>query len=163
PYAPEILAGIEEGIAEALACGTAVVGDISNTMVTGAPLRQSQLDGVLFCEIIGFNPPDPAAVVDRVRASIPAVNAHAPGRAALAAHAPESVSPAVLRAIGEAVARDGLKTCSVHLSESMEEVEFVRAGSGPWRQLLEDLGAWNPAWLAPGVSPVEYLDSHGFL
>ena len=53
--------------------------------------------------------------------------------------------------------------CSVHLSESAEEVEFIKTGGGPWRALLEELGVWDPAWTAPGVSPVQYLDESGFL
>jgi cytosine/adenosine deaminase-related metal-dependent hydrolase len=59
--------------------------------------------------------------------------------------------------------RDGLAPCSVHLSESEEEVEFVRTGGGPWRSLLESLGSWDPEWQAPGQTPVEYLDACGFL
>jgi cytosine/adenosine deaminase-related metal-dependent hydrolase len=49
------------------------------------------------------------------------------------------------------------------VAESPEEVEFLRTGEGPWRALLEDLGVWNPAWIAPGVSPVQYLDGLGLL
>jgi cytosine/adenosine deaminase-related metal-dependent hydrolase len=52
---------------------------------------------------------------------------------------------------------------SVHLSESEAEVEFIRAGGGPWRQFLEELGAYDPSWTPPGRSPVEFLDEHGFL
>ena len=52
----------------------------------------------------------------------------------------------------------------MHLSESVEEVEFIRTGGGPWRALLEELGAWDPAWTAAGgVSPVQFLDESGFL
>ena len=29
--------------------------------------------------------------------------------------------------------------------------------------LLEELGSWNPSWVAPGATPVEYLDGCGFL
>jgi len=163
PETAEILAGVETGIAEALGCGTAAVGDISNTLVTAAPLRRSRLDGMVFNEIIGFNPSDAAIVVDRARHAVRALNDQRPARASLAAHAPYSVSPAVMRAIAGAVSADALASCSVHLSESEEEVEFIRSGTGPWRQLLEDLGVWNPAWMAPAVSPVAYLDQLGFL
>src|SRR5713101_7853784 len=41
--APEILEGVAEGIAEAIGCGTAAVGDISNTLVTRQPLTDSAL------------------------------------------------------------------------------------------------------------------------
>jgi cytosine/adenosine deaminase-related metal-dependent hydrolase len=51
----------------------------------------------------------------------------------------------------------------VHLAESPEEVQFMKSGSGPWRSLLEELDAWEPSWVAPGVGPVHYLDQLGFL
>ena len=46
------------------------------------------------------------------------------------------------RAIRAALARMPLLPTSVHLGESPEEVELLATGQGPWRQLLEDLGAW---------------------
>jgi len=55
-------------------------------------------------------------------------------------------------AIRKAVDRDPFVPCSVHLAESVEEVEFVRSGQGPWRHLLEQLGVWDASWVAPGVS-----------
>jgi cytosine/adenosine deaminase-related metal-dependent hydrolase len=84
-------------------------------------------------------------------------------RASLAAHAPYSVAPLVFRAIREAADRHALGPCSVHLSESSEECEFLRSGSGPWRTLLEEIGAWDPRWVPPGCSPVRFLDESGFL
>ena len=36
-----ILSGVDEGIREAVACGTALVGDISNTLVTFDPLCEA--------------------------------------------------------------------------------------------------------------------------
>jgi cytosine/adenosine deaminase-related metal-dependent hydrolase len=162
PNAADILDAIDDGIGQAIRCGTVAVGDISNTLTTCAPLAASALDGVVFCEIIGFNPQDPIALVERAREAIRDAIARTGCRASLAAHAPYSVAPAVLRAIAAAVDRDGL-ACSVHVAESRHEVEFLHAGGGPWRALLEDVGAWNPAWVPPGVSPVRYLDDEGFL
>jgi cytosine/adenosine deaminase-related metal-dependent hydrolase len=52
---------------------------------------------------------------------------------------------------------------TVHLAESAEELEFVRQGAGPWRDLLEEMGTWNDAWTPHGGSPVEYLADLGFL
>jgi cytosine/adenosine deaminase-related metal-dependent hydrolase len=84
-------------------------------------------------------------------------------RPSLAAHAPYSVAPRVFRAIREAIDRRPALPCSVHLSESAEEVEFLQTGGGPWRGLLAELGSWDPRWHPPGVSPVEFLDESGFL
>ena len=58
----------------------------------------------------------------------------------------------------QAINRDPFVPNSVHLAESAEELEFIRHGRGPWRELLEDLGVWDPAWVPPGGSPVQFLD-----
>jgi cytosine/adenosine deaminase-related metal-dependent hydrolase len=159
----EVLDAIDRAIDEAAACGTVLIGDISNTLVTLAPLTRSSLAAVVFYELIGFNAPDPTALVDRARQELDAMKPTDRVRTSLAAHAPYSVAPLLLRAIHRAVDRDPFLPCSVHLAESAEEVEFIEKGTGPWRHLLEELGAWNSAWMVPGVSPVQYLDEAGFL
>jgi aminodeoxyfutalosine deaminase len=159
----EIVEGVRAGIDEALRCGTALVGDISNTLVTFDPLARSPLGGVLFYELIRFNTDDPEALVGDACRQIDALPSHERVRPSLAAHAPYSVAPRVFRAIRDAIDRRPVVPCSVHLSESPEEVEFLRSGGGPWRTLLEELGSWDPRWTPPGVSPVEFLDDAGFL
>jgi cytosine/adenosine deaminase-related metal-dependent hydrolase len=84
-------------------------------------------------------------------------------RVSLAAHAPYSVSPRLFQSIRRELDRDPFARTSVHLGESAEERELLEHGTGPWRQLLEDLGAWDEAWIAPGCGPVEYLDRMRFL
>jgi cytosine/adenosine deaminase-related metal-dependent hydrolase len=163
PASPEIIAGIDEGIAEALASGTAIVGDISNTLATFAPLASSPLAGIVFYELIKFNPIDPDAFVEDARREIAALPATGRLRASLAAHAPYSVAPLVFRAIRRAVDRDPFAPCSVHVSESAEEIEFIRTGGGPWRDVLEEVGAWNADWVPPAGSPVQFLEDSGFL
>ena len=76
----------------------------------------------------------------------------------LAPHAPYPVSPQLFQGIRAALARMPFQPTSVHLGESPEEVELLATGRGPWRRLLEELGAWDPAWQPPGCRPVEYLD-----
>ena len=161
--APEILNAVDLAVAEATAAGTAVVGDISNTLVTFGSIARSPLAAVVFYELIRFNAPHPEAFVEAACREIEALAQTDQVRASLAAHAPYSVSPLVFRAIRAAIDRMPFVPCSVHLSESAEEVEFMRSGEGDWRALLEELGAWDPAWVRPGVSPVQFLDESGFL
>jgi aminodeoxyfutalosine deaminase len=163
PRSREIVDALEAGIDEAVANGTALVGDISNTLVTYDPLARSLLGGVVFYELIRFNVQDPAAFVEHAERQLEALAPNERVRRSLAAHAPYSVAPLVLRAIRRAVDRDPFAPCSVHLSESAEEVEFIKSGGGPWRAFLEELGTWEPSWVPPGVSPVQYLDDNGFL
>jgi cytosine/adenosine deaminase-related metal-dependent hydrolase len=163
PNAPEILDSIGRALEESVACGTAIVGDVSNTLVTFEPLKKSRVAGVVFYELIRFNAPDPEGVVNAAWRTIDALKPTNRVHVGLAAHAPHSVAPLVLRAIRKAIDRDPFAPCSVHLSESAAEVEFIRSGEGPWRTLLEEVGAWDPLWVAPGVSPVQFLDDSGFL
>lgn len=163
PAASEILRGVDRAIDEAVACGTALVGDISNTLVTFGPLARSRLAAVVFNEVIRFNGADAARVVEQARRQIEALVPTDLVRTSLAAHAPYSVSPLAFREIRRAIERDPLARCSVHLSESAEEVEFIRTGRGPWRAVLEELGSWDPSWVPPAVGPVQYLDDSGFL
>ncbi len=163
PRAPHILEAMDVAITESTAFGTALVGDISNTLVSFAALARSPLAAVVFLEVLGFNVSDADALVDHACREIDALGPTERVRASLAAHAPYSVAPLVFRAIRKAVDRAPFAPYSVHLSESVEEVDFIRNGGGPWRQLLEEVGTWNAAWTAPGVSPVQFLDDSGFL
>jgi cytosine/adenosine deaminase-related metal-dependent hydrolase len=182
PQAAEIVDGVRDGIDEAVRCGTAIVGDISNTLVTVGPLRDSALGGVVFYELIRFNAPDAEALVAeacRQIDSLPPARdsrpdagrtaastrraSQAPVVASLAAHAPYSVSPQVFRAIRTAVEpRAGLPV-SVHLCEGREEIELLATGQGAWRAFLQEVGSWDPAWVPPGCTPVAFLDGSGFL
>jgi cytosine/adenosine deaminase-related metal-dependent hydrolase len=81
-------------------------------------------------------------------------------RPSIVPHAPYSVSPALLRAIAAA---NGDRPFSMHLGESEQEIEFLRAGTGEWRALLESLGVWNPTWTPPGRGPIAYLDELGLV
>jgi aminodeoxyfutalosine deaminase len=163
PSGAEILDAVDNALKEAVAYGTAVVGDISNTLVTFDPLRRSSLAAVVFYELIRFNTPDPAGVVAQAVADLDALVPTDRVRTGLAAHAPYSVAPLVLRAIRQAADRRPFAPCSIHLAESAEEVEFILDGGGPWRALLEEVGSWDPAWVPPGGTPVEFLDDSGFL
>lgn len=161
PGADSVLAGVGEGIREAVASGTALVGDISNTLVSFDPLVRSALAGVVFYELIRFRAASPDEMVAVVQEALERVAALKSGnvRASLAAHAPYSVSADLFRALSGSYSTP----FAVHLSESVEEMEFVRTGGGPWRAFLEDMGSWDPSFVAPAVSPVEYLDRTGVL
>ena len=163
PSAPEILESIERGIEQSIATGTALVGDISNTLVSFEPLARSPLAAVVFNEVIRFASADAERVVSDAVRRLELLRPTAMVKPSLAAHAPYSVAPAAFQALHRAVGRRDLPACSVHLSESREEVEFVRTGEGPWRALLEEIGTWDASWTPPAVSPVEYLDALEFL
>jgi len=147
------------------AAGTVLVGDISNTLDFVEVLGEQGLGGLVFHELIGFNPDDPRRMVRESRARVDEIE-RALGhrgddlRLTPSAHAPYSVAPALFRAI--AAGRSSLPL-TVHLGESPEEVEFLRTGRGPIRRLLEDLGVWTDEWPLPGCDPVVYMQRLGYL
>ena len=163
PRSRVVIQAAEDAIREAKACGTAAVGDISNTLVTGPLLADADMAALVFHELIGFDVADPTAMVAEARRNIDAQPAMPGVRWTLAAHAPYSVSPGLFAALRADLEQQAFRVSSVHLGESAEEVELLRSGTGPWRTLLRELGVVTDSWPVPGVGPVDYLESLGFL
>jgi aminodeoxyfutalosine deaminase len=149
---------IREAIRDAMASGTIAVGDISNSLAAVDAMLEARLDGVVFHELLGFNERDGALVTAtqalRDQATAKGI------RVSLAPHAPYSTSVELFSAIRAAVNAHACPIMSVHLGESVEEVEFLEEGSGPWRSMLDMIGVWRDDWAMPGCDPVTYLDRH---
>lgn len=154
-------AAIRQAIIDALEAGTAAVGDVANTAATQRALAASRLHGVVFREVVGFNPADPDALIDGVARDL---EAHRTSRVAahVVPHAPYSVSPDVVRRLAARAAQPGA-VCSIHAGESPDELEFLQTGGGRWRDVLDARGAWNPRWVPPRCGPIEYLDRLGLV
>jgi cytosine/adenosine deaminase-related metal-dependent hydrolase len=116
--------------------------------------------GVLFRELIGLGGARLAEQREHARRHMS--RAAPPLRAnwtfALSPHAPYT---AALELIHEAVE---LSCCqrvpvALHLAESLEELELLATGSGPFRELLERFEVWNPAAFPGGRAPADYLQA----
>ena len=153
---------IDAAVAFAHRSGTALVGDISNTLASVGPLRRSPLDGVVFNELLGFAERSPTEFVRLALEAIGGYQGSGP-RLSLAAHAPYSVSPALFTAVREAADAQAVGPLSVHVAESQAELEFLRTGAGPWREILEERGRWDPTWTPTDEGPVAYLDRLGWV
>jgi cytosine/adenosine deaminase-related metal-dependent hydrolase len=158
PAAEAILGPMRAAIAQLRRDGTALVGDVSNTLVSVAALGKAGQPAAVFFEQVRFRAAEAEAAMAAADARLAAV-ATPPGvRVSLAAHAPYSVSPKLFQLIRQELERDLVARTSVHVAESREEVALVERGTGPWRDLLEEIGAWDPEWTPPGCGPIEYLD-----
>jgi cytosine/adenosine deaminase-related metal-dependent hydrolase len=157
-----ILDAARRAIQDARATGTALIGDVTNTLAAVALLREVQMPACVFHELLGFAGQNADAQVRSARAAIDAL-ASDDVRLSLAPHAPYSVAPALFNAIRRDLDEHEPAVSTVHLGESPEEVEFLIKGTGPWRALLEQIGVWNADWQAPKCSPVDYLADMGFL
>ena len=157
----EQVAAIAEAIDEVKASGTVAVGDISNSLTSAEPMRRAGLDGVIFHELLGFKERDGALVSSTSAMRSAAIEAGS--RVSVVPHAPYSTSLELFGAIRKAVDAGDCSIMSVHLGESPEEVEFLEKGTGPWRTMLQLIGAWRDDWQAPACDPVQYLDRHGLI
>ena len=161
--APQIVDAARDAIAAMEAAGTAAVGDISNTLVTVPLLNAASLAAAVFFELLRFRGREAATVIEqaaeRVRNATPAPHV----RVWPAPHAPYSVSAPLFQALRRWLDSSPLARTSVHLAESVQETDLLASGKGPFRDLLEDLGAWDDEWTPPGCGPVEYLERLAFL
>jgi cytosine/adenosine deaminase-related metal-dependent hydrolase len=158
---PELVAPIHDAIHEVKASGTVAVGDISNSLAAVRPMREAGLRGVVFHELLGFKERDGALIDASRRRREDAAQQGV--RISLAPHAPYSTSIELFKAIRQAVSQSECPIMSVHLGESPEEVELLTNGTGPWRDMLQMIGAWRDDWEVPACGPVQFLERHGVI
>ena len=161
---PDVITkSITQGIDEARAFGTAVIGDVSNTLASSAPLRDREMPALVFHELLGFMAEKAPAVAAQGLEALAKSSDTDLLRHTLSPHAPYSVSPPLFQEIGKALRHRRNARTTVHLGESDAEIQFLRDGTGPFRSMLADLGAWDPSWMPPKCGPVEYMDRLGLL
>ena len=149
-----------EAIRRVEASGTVAVGDVSNALDHLDLLVASSLEAVVFFELIGWDPAQAGATLEKADARLAAVGGEGPApnlAVRLAAHAPHSVSGELFRRL---VARGG--PAALHLAESPDETRFLASGDGAWRAFLAERGG-EVAFAPPGVSPVAYVAGLGVL
>lgn len=159
--AVEPLEPITRAVAELRASGTGLVGDITNTLASYGPLVEAGVPGCLFRELLGFASHEAETAVTEARLEM--ARLEQPGRlhCSVVPHAPYSVGPALFEAIARTAGKE--EVISVHLGESLAEIEFLQHGRGSWRELLERLGAWDSGWVPPACGPVAYLERFGLV
>lgn len=159
----------EAALETMLARGTAAIGEVHNGVWTPGILASSPIEIVGFHELYGF----PAALAERLLAEaagrLDAMHTDADVAAAgdriqLAPtpHAAYSTSAPLIKALAGRAAAAGAPL-SIHVAESEEEVRLLQHGDGPLRDFLIGRDAWDPAWTAPGTTPLETIDRIGAL
>jgi len=135
---------IAAGIAESAAAGVTTIGEIATAVARSAgPAAACRVR--VFREALGLSdiasrevPRTVARDVARLQSSGACVG--------VSPHAPYSVAASLGRSVLQEARRRGIPA-AMHLAESPAEAELIDHGSGPFRDLLESLGAW------PDVAP----------
>ncbi len=149
--AEEYVSSARQALKEAWQNGIGLIGDHGNTGLSVPLLRESPFLAVFFREVIDFKGHTNLKDFLKENLSDPKITM------SLAPHAPYTVSPILMQAIKGWTQKYKLPF-SLHVAESQEEVEFLRFGRGPIKELLEERGQWPSNFVAPGLSPVHYLD-----
>ena len=169
PRDPERAApAAEQAIEHMVARGTVAVGDVANASWIAPLLARSPLRGVLFLELLGFNPATAEQLLDDAATTLDEVErgedfaASRRLRVVLTPHAAHSCSAALIKALaGRAIA--AAAPLSIHVAESEAEAQLLMEGKGPFRELLEARGVLPDTWVTPRHTPLEHLDRLGAL
>jgi cytosine/adenosine deaminase-related metal-dependent hydrolase len=156
----EIESAASAAITALEASGTVALGDVSNTLAHLERLSASSLSAVVFLELLAWDPALAQSTLawgeGLLRQRGPALR---PGlELRLAAHAPHSVSPELLRLLA---ARGG--PAAIHLAESPDEVQFLAEGTGAWPGFLASRGLGQVSFAPARQSPVRYAHGLGVL
>lgn len=144
---------VRQGMRECARVGVAAVGDIvqcpTNTV-------EESVASTSFLELIG--PTEPRAA-EALKAAVTYIGA-GQGRGAqhlgLSPHAPYSVRPELVEGACRLSSQHGIPI-AFHLAESREEMQLLHDGTGPFRDLLEQLESWDASVQCAGRSPLDFL------
>ena len=149
----DVLAAVKKGLRECAAAGTTACGEIVSRSVPTEAYIDTPVRLTLFHEMIGLSPARGAEALAAVTGRIAETENLTSCVAGLSPHAPYSVH----RDVVAACAVDHKRPVAMHLAESREELELLATGTGPFVDLLKDLGAWDASAIPPGTRPLDYL------
>jgi len=132
-------------------CGVGLVGEFGPHFPIAEAMAGADLWGTVWLEFFG-----------NLKTLPPLLDPIGGVTFAYAGHAPNTVSPALLRYIKETDSGHGLPYC-LHLAESKEETEFLKTGKGAWADFLQGTGMKFSDWDCWGRRPVELAADLGLL
>jgi len=148
---------IQAGLAESIRCGTTTIGEIATPGWPSDPFRASPVNSTVFLELIGLSEDRIGPLVDLSREHIETGGSEETAwHAGLSPHAPFTVHLDLLRQIAELSATTETPL-TMHLAETLDELELLMSGTGPFVPLLERLDAWQPTAIPSGTKPLDYL------
>jgi cytosine/adenosine deaminase-related metal-dependent hydrolase len=152
---------IRSGIENSLESGTTTVADITRNGLALKELQKSKIRKTLFYELIDFNPDSAESTIVNFKEIIEDVKHNDLLSIGIFPHAPYTVSKELYRRC-KTVSRELRISIATHISETLDEAEFLTRGSGNFVSLLKDFDMLNN-WKPPGLRPVNYMKNIGFL
>jgi len=155
------VAAAAEGVKQLIQAGVTTVGDVSSTGLSIQPLLKAGMRGIVYIELRGRDAAAADLRLQNVRAIIetwrPKLRHQL--KLGLALQAPYSLHPDLWKN-GLAYARAEQLPVCIHIAESPAELQYLKDGSGPLRDIVyPDAQPLTPL----GQSPVEFLEAVGAL
>ncbi len=145
---------IADGTQESLLAGTCAIGEIATADPAAYPM-DAEVALTPFLEVIGFSRARAASAFAAVKERLAAAQ-KLKIEVGLNPHAPYTVSPGLVDQLVKLAQENNLPV-AMHLAESAEEIEFLSAGTGPFRELLDARSMWDPEAIPLGSRPLDYL------
>ena len=151
---------VGRNVAASVASGTTLIADTTTAGLSWGQVAAAPVRAVVFAELIGLKRERGMQTSDDAWNWIASVQPEhqvlGRARPGLSPHAPYSTSGWLYHRA--ALSRLPLST---HLAEMPEELELLERQSGPLREFLEDLGAWDDEWEPIGPRPTDYVRRGG--
>jgi cytosine/adenosine deaminase-related metal-dependent hydrolase len=138
----QIAADIRTGIAESIAAGTTLLGDIAAAGASWDMLTAKPVRSVVFYEVLGLGEERARQAEDAVCKWLSAHSGTMTCRPGISPHAPYSVRESLLVAAAS-LAQNHHIALAIHLAESLAEVELLHHHRGPFVAFLKELGVWD--------------------
>ncbi len=152
---------VRQGVEGCWAAGVGTAGDIAPSPAAIQARMETGLQGVSYLECFGLGKRQQQTIdeLNDLFEGHPALDRSHPTVAlGIEPHAPYSAGPELYHAATKYASSHAYRL-STHMAETPEELAFVRDGTGPFVDLLKELGKWEPG-LAParGEHPIDWLD-----
>ena len=144
----------ENSAQEAIEAGTTYMAESSPYGECLPQLAASGMAGAVFAEFFPGDIGTPEESADYIAEKVLSLREVLPQRvdAQVSVHGPYTVDPEAARIAARRTKRND-EPLAIHLSESPEEVEFVRRGTGPLTNIFP-----HADWAGQGISPVAYAE-----
>jgi cytosine/adenosine deaminase-related metal-dependent hydrolase len=144
--AAEVEADVRAGLAESLAHGTTLLGDIAGQGLSWPVLGAAPVRAVVFHELLGLSQGRAAEAVRAAQDWLQTHPAQATCRPGVSPHAPYSVRAQLFEAAAD-LAHAFRIPLTTHLAETAAELELLRDHTGPFVPFLKELGVWDESGL----------------
>lgn len=145
---------IQQGLAECLAAGTTLIGEIATQDWQPETYHLAATHTLAFRELLGMLPERIATQMEIARQWLG--QSDTMFTRGLSPHAPYSVHPDLYRDLVQ-LATEKQAPVAIHLAETRSELELLDRGTGEFVDMLQRFNAWDPRIIPRKTRPLDYL------